>query len=137
MTRKTTYFEGWSWFKFNHLERHYLWPWNFTPVWQRVKIKRQKVLEANSNVCRSYIEKLVEGGSFLPPKSWIELNDLKWDDFFCRFYKRATHSINCRRLCQLTICTKLCLRDQSINLSFQIRLADKSCPPFSSMQHRR
>ena len=74
---------------------HYLWPWNLYQCGKRVKIKSQKVLEANSNVCRSYMEKLV-GGSFLPPKSWIWLNELKWEDFF---------ELNCRRLCHLTICT--------------------------------
>ena len=33
--------------------------------------------------------------------------------------------------CHLTICIYLWLRGQSIKLSFRIRLADKSCSPFS------
>ena len=45
---------------------------------KRVKIKSQKVLEANFNVCRSYMEKLVGGSGFLPTKLWTGLNELRW-----------------------------------------------------------
>ena len=74
MTGKTTYFEGWSWFKFNKLGR----------------TLGQKVLEVNSTAGRSNMEKLVRqgGGGFLPPKFWIGLNELKWGDFFLDFIKR-------------------------------------------------
>ena len=44
------------------LDGHYLWPWNLGQCGKRVEIKIQKVLEANSNVCRSYMEKLVGVG---------------------------------------------------------------------------
>ena len=56
---------------------------------KRVKIKSQKVLKAISNVYRSYMEKLVgaTGVVFLPPKFWIELNELKREDFFIDFIK--------------------------------------------------
>ena len=56
-------------------------------MWQMVKIKSQKVLEANSNVCKSYMEKLVGLGGFLPPKSWIELNELTWEEISIYFIK--------------------------------------------------
>ena len=39
---------------------------------ERVKTKIQKVLEANSYVCRSYMGKSGRGG-FAPPPSWIGL----------------------------------------------------------------
>ena len=122
MIRKTTYFEEWSWFKFNNLERHYLWPWKFTPVWQRVKIKSQKVLEANSDVCRSCMEKLVGRGSFLPLKSWIGLNEFKWEDFFCQFYKRATSSVNFRRLYRFTICLNYAWEINQLIYPFELGL---------------
>ena len=131
LTRKTTYFEGWSWFKFNNLER--TWSWNFTPVWQRIKIKSQKVLEANSNVCRNYIEKLLGGEGFLPTKSWIGLNELKWEDIFVDFIKGPLLRLTAEDCAIELSVLKLYLRDQSINLSFRIRLVDKSCSPFSSI----
>ena len=40
----------------------YLWLLNLHQCGKRVKIKSQKVLEANYNVCRSYIENVVGGG---------------------------------------------------------------------------
>ena len=86
-------------------ERQYLWPWDLHQCGKGVKIKSNTVLEANSNVCGSYMEKLVGGGVFLRPKFGIGLNELKWEDFFCRFRKRNTPSINYRRLRHLTICT--------------------------------
>ena len=41
------------------LDGHYIWPRNLNQCGKRVEIKSQQVLEANSNVCRSYMEKLV------------------------------------------------------------------------------
>ena len=47
------------------LDGHCLWSWNLDQRGKMVEIKIQKVLEANCNVCRSYMEKLVEeGGAF-------------------------------------------------------------------------
>ena len=97
MTRKTTDFEGWSWFKFNNFGRALLlWPWNLDQCGIRVEIKSQKVLEANSNVCRSYMEKLVVAELFAP-KILNRVKRIEMGGFFCRFYKRATPSIICRR----------------------------------------
>ena len=74
MTRKPLSLRGglgsssliWDW--------HWIWPCHFTPVWQRVKIKSQKVLGTNSYVCRSYRRKTGRM-SFCPlvPPSWILL----------------------------------------------------------------
>ena len=47
-TKKSAFFEGWCWFKFNNLGLHYVQTWNFTPVWKRVKTKSQKVFGASS-----------------------------------------------------------------------------------------
>ena len=44
-------------------------------------------MEGSSNICRSYMEKLVEEGGFLLPKSWIGLNELEWKNFFVDFIK--------------------------------------------------
>ena len=92
MTRKTKDFEEWSWFKFNNWDEHYLWPWNLHQCGKKVKIKSQKVLESNSNVCRSYMEKLV-GGELFAPKI-LKMNSV--GGFFPRFYKTTTPSINYR-----------------------------------------
>ena len=78
LTRKTIDFEGWSWFKFNNFGRALLlWPWNLDQCGIRIKLKSQKVLEANSNVCRSYMEKLVGGEVFVQKifnrVKWIEM----------------------------------------------------------------
>ena len=80
-------------------ERQYLWPWDLQQCGKGVKIKSNTVLEANSNVCGSYMEKLVgQGGrELVAPKI---LNSVKWikmGGFFFRFYKKTTPSINCRR----------------------------------------
>ena len=88
--KKPTCFEGWFYFKFNNLGGQYLRPWNLHQCGKRVKIKSQKVLEANSNVCRSYMGKLVGEwkGSFFAPKIMNGLNELKWEDFFLTFIRR-------------------------------------------------
>ena len=69
LTRKTNFFEGCCWLKFNNgLEILH-------QCGKRVKTKSQKVLGANSYVCRSYRRKTgtVGGGPPLPV-SWIGLN---------------------------------------------------------------
>ena len=59
------------------------------------------------------------------------LNELKWEDFFVNFIKGTLLQLTAEDCAIQLSVFKLCLRDQSINLSFPIRLVDKSCPPFS------
>ena len=68
LTRKTAFFERWSWFKFRDL-------WLalgtilefYTSVAKGLKLKVRKFFRANSYVCRSYRGKLVvRGGLFAP-----------------------------------------------------------------------
>ena len=54
MIRKNSFFEECSWFKFNNLGVAGGMVLKFTPVLKRVKTKSQKVLRANSYVCRSF-----------------------------------------------------------------------------------
>ena len=56
--QKNRFFKGWSWFKFNNLglSRGTNVKFYTSPA-KRVKAKSQKVLEANSYVCRSYRRK--------------------------------------------------------------------------------
>ena len=76
MTRKTTFFEGWSWFKFNNLGLALGTNLKFyTSVAKGLKLKVRKFLGgANSYVCRSYRGKTGRG-PFCPPSlpSWIGL----------------------------------------------------------------
>ena len=65
LTRKPTFFEGWSWFQFNNWDWHY----GFVILHQCGKIiqtKSHKVFGANFYVCRSCRGK-VGRGAFLPP----------------------------------------------------------------------
>ena len=65
---------------------HYLWPWNLHQCGKRFKIKIQKVLEANSNFCRTYMEKLVgvrREADLFSPKI---LNRFKWLDWNGRVF---------------------------------------------------
>ena len=64
LARKTNIFEGCSWFKFNNIGQAQDTTLKFyTKI---VKNKNQKVLGANSNVCRSYRGKTCRG-VFLSP----------------------------------------------------------------------
>ena len=54
---------------------------------------------------------------------------MKWEDFFLDFIKGLLLQLFAEKH-NLNICT-LCLRDQSVELSFRIRLVDKLVPPFS------
>ena len=69
LTRKTAFFEGWSWFRFNNLGLALGTNLEFyTSVAKGLKLKVRKFFRANSYVCRSYRGKLVvRGGGFLPP----------------------------------------------------------------------
>ena len=59
---KTACFEGWSWFKFNNLKLVLGTELKFLhQCGKRVNTKRQKVLGANSYVCRSYRGKTGSG----------------------------------------------------------------------------
>ena len=66
MTRKTVFFEGLSWFKFHNLGLALGANLKFYTSVKRVKTKSQKVLGANSYVCRSCWGKTGRG-AFLPP----------------------------------------------------------------------
>ena len=64
LPRKTTFFERWSWFKFNNLGVEL--GTNLHQCGKSVKTKSQKVLGRNSYVCRSYRGK-IGIRVFLPP----------------------------------------------------------------------
>ena len=57
LTKKAAFFEGWSRFKFNNLG---------LAIGTNLKTKSQKVLGANSYVCRSYRGKAGRGLSCTP-----------------------------------------------------------------------
>ena len=79
LTRKTTFFEGWSWFKFSNLGLALGITLKFyTSVARRLKLKFRKFWGAKSYVCRSYRGKTSsgEGGAFCTTKSWIGLHNL-------------------------------------------------------------
>ena len=68
--QKKHFFWGWSSFRFNNLGLA-LGTNLHQPV-KRAKMKSQKVLRANSYVCRGYRGKTGRGGLFTsPPPSWI------------------------------------------------------------------
>ena len=68
LTRKTTFFEERSWFKFNNLDWHEVKLEILHQSVERVKTKSQKILEPNSYVSRSYRRKTGRGeGLFGPP----------------------------------------------------------------------
>ena len=95
------------------LDVHNLWPGNLDQCGKKVEIKSQKVFEANY-VCRSCMEKLVGvRGRFLPPKSWIWLNELKWEYFL---------ELSCRRLCHLTIFLNCAWEVNQLNYPFELGL---------------
>ena len=52
--QKNRFFEEWSWFKFNNLGLELGANLKFTPVWQKVKTKIQKVFRANFYICGSH-----------------------------------------------------------------------------------
>ena len=54
-------FERWSWFKLVIWTKHSVWSWNFHQCVKRVRTKSQKVLGANSYICRSYRQKTGRG----------------------------------------------------------------------------
>ena len=67
MTRKTKFFEGWSWFKFNDLGLALGTNLKFyTSAVKGLKVKVRKVLGLNPTLVEGTEEKLV-GGLFGPP----------------------------------------------------------------------
>ena len=71
MTKKTAFFEGWFWLKFNNLRLALGTNLNFyTSVAKGLKLK---VLGANSYVCRSFEGKTGKGPFWPPSSSWIGL----------------------------------------------------------------
>ena len=64
MTRKTAFFDGWSWFKLNNLGKALDKNWKFyisVAKAKRVKTKSQKVFGPNSYICRNYRGKTGRG----------------------------------------------------------------------------
>ena len=74
LTRKTTFFEEWSWFKLNNLGLVLVTNLKFyTSLWKGLKLKVRKFWGIILSFIEVTGEKLV-GGAFLPsPSSWIEL----------------------------------------------------------------
>ena len=67
LTRKTAFFDGWSWFKFNNLGLALGTNLKFcTSVAKRLKLKVRKLWGPNPTFVEVAGEKLV-GGAFLPP----------------------------------------------------------------------
>ena len=76
LTRKTTFFEGWSWRKFNNLGPTLGTNLNFyTSVAKGLKLKVRKLLGLISTFVEVTGEKLVGAGAagYLSPQSWIGL----------------------------------------------------------------
>ena len=79
--QKNHFFEGWSWFKFNDLELALGMALKFyTSMAKGLKAKSQKVLVANSYVCRSYRGKTGRW-PFCPPPPLPILSRVKKQDF--------------------------------------------------------
>ena len=78
MTRKTTFYEGWSWFKFNNLGLALGTNLKFyTSLSKRLKLKVRKFWGLIPTFVEITGEKLVGGaGLFAPPPSWIGLRSL-------------------------------------------------------------
>ena len=85
LTRKTAFFEGWSWLRLNNLglalDKNLKF---YNSVVKGLKLKVRK-FGNNSYVCRSYWGKTGRGGGFLPPlplppprSSWIGLKFKKY-----------------------------------------------------------
>ena len=77
MARKTAFFEGWSWFKFNNLGLAQGTNLKFyTSVEKGVKLKARKFWGLIPTFAEVTKEKLV-GGPFLPPPHLNRVKDLK------------------------------------------------------------
>ena len=74
MTRKTAFYEGWSWFKFNNLGLALGTSLKFYTSVARTKTKSQKVLGANSYACRRYRGKTGRGDLPSPILNRVKLN---------------------------------------------------------------
>ena len=89
MTRKTTFFERWSWFKFNNLGLALGTNLKFyTSVAKRLKLKVRKFWGLISTFVEVTGEKLVAGAFLLASPSWVGLiRSLAWA---CNFIKKET-----------------------------------------------
>ena len=89
LTRKTTFFEGWSWFKFNNLVLALGTNFKFyTSVAKRLKLKVRKFWGLISTFVEVTGEKLVAGAFLLASPSWVGLiRSLAWA---CNFIKKET-----------------------------------------------
>ena len=94
MTRKTTFFEGWSWFKFNNLGLALGMTLKFyTRVAKGLKLKFRKIWD-KFYVCRSYRGKTGKGAflTHLPPPSLSILNRVKiYATSFCHLARVYTY----------------------------------------------
>ena len=78
MTRKITFFEQWSWFKFNNLGLALDTNLKFCTSGEKgLKLKVRKFWGPNPMFVEVTGEKLA-GGPFCPPPSWIGLSKTKW-----------------------------------------------------------
>ena len=74
LTKKTAFFEGWCWFKFNNLGQALVTNLKFcTSVAKGLKLKARNFWGTNSYLCRSYRGKTGRGIFLPPPPSWIGL----------------------------------------------------------------
>ena len=76
LTRKTAFFEEWSWFQFNNLGLAPARNMKFYNIVAKGLKKSQKVQGASSYVCRSYRGKAGRRAFLLPP-SWIWFRPLR------------------------------------------------------------
>ena len=91
MTRKTAFFEELLWFKFNNLGLALGTNLKCYTILHQcgktVKTKTQKVLGANSYVCRSYRGKTGKG-TFLPPPSILKKVKVNKENY-CKEWKKS------------------------------------------------
>ena len=86
LTRKTVFFEGWSWFKFNNLGLALSISLKFySSVAKELKLKVRKFWELIPTFIEVTGEKLVGGEAFCPP-SWIGLKNKLWPLTICFYF---------------------------------------------------
>ena len=97
MTRKNTFLEEWSWFKFNNLGLALGFSLKlYTSVVKGLKLKVRNFWGLTSTFAEVTGENLVEGAFLTLSPSWIGLKQLLWEsltDKFCS-YNSLKHSIS-------------------------------------------